>query len=189
MIKNTIIVILLILLLITLYAYVCLSSNMINYKKERLEFIINKEKEIKIQEQHLLTLQECNTNLNKYKNIIDNINNQLNKTTDDMNSLLKTVQQTDISINNDLNKNNHHDNIKEQPKNIVMENKNIVIENKNIINKQPENTVDIIGNVENLENFGNLDNLENKNYINKTSDLLDLPIEDKFDGFLTALDI
>jgi hypothetical protein len=176
---------------------------MINYKKERLEFIINKEKEIKIQEQHLLTLQECNTNLNKYKNIIDNINNQLNKTTDDMNSLLKTVQQTDISINNDLNKNNHHDNIKEQPKNIVMENKNIVmenknivmenknivIENKNIINKQPENTVDIIGNVENLENFGNLDNLENKNYINKTSDLLDLPIEDKFDGFLTALDI
>ena len=43
MIKNTIITILVILLVVTIYSYICLSSTMMNYEKERMEFILNKE--------------------------------------------------------------------------------------------------------------------------------------------------
>jgi len=77
MIKNTIIVILIILLIITIYSYICLSSNIMNYEKERMEFILNKEADIKSRESKLLSLTKCNDELLKYKNTINKITTDL----------------------------------------------------------------------------------------------------------------
>ena len=73
MIKNTIIAILVILLIVTIYSYICLSSTMMNYEKERMEFILNKEAEIKSRESTLLSQTKCNDELLKYKNVINKI--------------------------------------------------------------------------------------------------------------------
>jgi hypothetical protein len=73
MIKNTIITILVILLVVTIYSYICLSSTMMNYEKERIEFILNKEAEIKSRESKLQTMTKCNDDLLKYKNVINKI--------------------------------------------------------------------------------------------------------------------
>ncbi len=79
MVKNAIIVILSILLIIILYAYVCLSNSMQNYEKERLSYIISKEDEIKKKENNLLDIISCNNELDQLKNIISQIN-ELSKT-------------------------------------------------------------------------------------------------------------
>ena len=79
MFKNAIIVILSILLIIILYAYVCLSNSMQNYEKERLTYIISKEDEIKKKESNLLDIISCNNELDQHKNIISQIN-ELSKT-------------------------------------------------------------------------------------------------------------
>jgi hypothetical protein len=86
MIKNTIIVILLLLLIITFYSYVCLSSNMLNYEKERIEFILtkeseikNKESEIKNKESKLIEMVNCNEQLTKYQNTFNKISSDLNE--------------------------------------------------------------------------------------------------------------
>jgi hypothetical protein len=79
MFKNAIIVILSILIIIILYAYVCLSNNMQNYEKERLTYIISKEDEIKKKENNLLDVISCNNELDQLKNIISQIN-ELSKT-------------------------------------------------------------------------------------------------------------
>ncbi len=79
MFKNAIIVILSILLIIILYAYVCLSNSMQNYEKERLSYIISKEDEIKKKENNLLDIISCNNELDQLKNIISQIN-ELSKT-------------------------------------------------------------------------------------------------------------
>ena len=73
MIKNTIIVILILLLLITIYSYICLSSNILNYEKERMEYILNKEADIKNRESKLQTMSKCNDDLIKYKNVFNKI--------------------------------------------------------------------------------------------------------------------
>ncbi len=103
MIKNTIIVILLILLLITFYAYMCLSNNMVDYQKERMQHIVKKEAELKHREDNLVSLTECNNNMNKYKNVIHKISNDLTKTTDDFNSVVKYINQVNNTIKNDIN--------------------------------------------------------------------------------------
>jgi hypothetical protein len=77
MIKNTIIAILLIVLVITIYSYICLSSNIMNYEKERMEFILNKESDIKNKESKLQTMTKCNDELIKYKNVINKITSDL----------------------------------------------------------------------------------------------------------------
>ena len=77
MIKNTIITILVILLIVTIYSYICLSTSMMNYEKERIEFILNKEAEIKSRESKLLTQTKCNDDLLKYKNVINKITSDI----------------------------------------------------------------------------------------------------------------
>ena len=103
MIKNTIIVILLLLLLITFYAYMCLSNNMVDFQKERMQHIVKKEAELKLREQNLVSLTECNQNMNKYKNIIHKISNDLTKTTGEFNNVVKYINQINSSIKTDIN--------------------------------------------------------------------------------------
>lgn len=166
MIKNTIIIILLLLLLITFYAYICLSSNMIDFQKERMEHIVKKEQELKQKEQKLISMAECNDNLNKYKLLVNKITSDLTKTTNEMNLLSKYANQTNNSINNDINR-------LIQPTHsatIVLNEQKIATEKiENIPHTEKED-------YENLENFDNVEHMTN---------LLDLPIED---GYITALD-
>lgn len=46
MFKNIIIVVLMVVLIITIYAYSCVTNNMLDYQTIRMEFIIAKENEI-----------------------------------------------------------------------------------------------------------------------------------------------
>lgn len=173
MIKNTIIVILLLLLLITFYAYMCLSSNMIDFQKERMEHIVKKEKELKHKEQKLVSMQECNDNLNKYKSLLNRITSDLTKTTNEMNILSKYANQANNSINNDVGKSTQLVQ-PNQPTHVVQATQST--ENKaSVVLTEHENPVEKFEN----ENFETFDNLEG------VTDMLDLPIED---GFLTALD-
>lgn len=102
MIKNTIIVILLLLLIITFYAYLCLSNNMTNFQKERMEYIYKKEADIKQKEQSLVSLTECNNNMNKYKDIIKKVSSDLTKTTEDFGNVVKYINQVNDTIKTDV---------------------------------------------------------------------------------------
>ena len=80
MFKNIIIIVLLIMLVVTIFVYVNMTFNMNNYQKARLEYALNKEKEIKINSVKLIEkqvcnekLQTCTTQLNKNNNAINEI--------------------------------------------------------------------------------------------------------------------
>ena len=168
MIKNTIIIILLLLLLITFYAYMCLSSNMIDFQKERMGHIVKKEQELKQKEQKLISMAECNDNLNKYKLLVNKITLDLTNTTNEMNLLSKYANQANNSINNDINR-------LIQPSQTTKNNTTTVVLNEQETSaKQTEHKAEM--DKEHFENFENVD---------RVTDLLDLPIED---GFITALD-
>lgn len=171
MIKNTIIIILLLLLLITFYAYMCLSSNMIDFQKERMGHIVKKEQELKQKEQKLISMAECNDNLNKYKLLVNKITLDLTKTTNEMNLLSKYANQANNSINDDINR------LTQPTKAIQLAKNNITTV---VLNEQeiPNEKIDHKAQTEkeHFENFENVDGV---------TDLLDLPIED---GFITALD-
>lgn len=77
MIKNTVIIILIILLFIVLYSYYSLSNNMVNYQKDRMKIILEKEKKLNTMEINLDKINTCNRELTKYKNIISVINKSL----------------------------------------------------------------------------------------------------------------
>lgn len=79
MLKDAVIIILSLLLIIIIYAYVCLSNGMQNYEKERLAHVITKEGEIKKKEESLIDVISCNNELDKVKNAISQIN-ELSKT-------------------------------------------------------------------------------------------------------------
>ena len=150
MIKNTIIVILLLLLLITFYAYMCLSNNMVDFQKERMEFILSKETELKQKEQKLVSLEECNDNMNKYKNIVGRLSTDLTKSVEDFNDIVKFINQTNTTMNS--------------TKNTTMNStKN---NSENPVTKTSE-TFTVINNM--IENFNNLE---------ENNDELDRPIED-----------
>ena len=79
MLKDAVIIILSLLLIIIIYAYVCLSNGMQNYEKERLAHVIIKEVEIKKKEENLIDVISCNNELDKLKNAISEIN-EISKT-------------------------------------------------------------------------------------------------------------
>jgi hypothetical protein len=79
MLKDAVIIILSLLLIIIIYAYVCLSNSMQNYEKERLAYVITKEGEIKKKEESLIDVISCNNELDKVKNAISQIN-EISKT-------------------------------------------------------------------------------------------------------------
>ncbi len=79
MIKITIIVILILLLLITLYSYYCLSSSMENFEQKRMEYILNKESELKKIESRIKIDSECLNKNQKYQTAIKGINDIIDK--------------------------------------------------------------------------------------------------------------
>lgn len=101
MIKNIIIVIILFLLLTVAVAYYTLASRMENFERERLQYVVSKEDEIKREKAKLVELTECNNNMRKYKNIIHSLSQDLTKSTTDINNITKNVHLTNESIKND----------------------------------------------------------------------------------------
>jgi len=79
MIKITIIIILILLLLITLYSYYCLSSRMIEFERIRLDYILNKENELKILEKKIKVVTDCSDKNDKYQQAITGINTIIDK--------------------------------------------------------------------------------------------------------------
>lgn len=154
MIKNTIIIILLLLLLITFYAYMCLSSNMMDFQKERMEHIAKKETEIKYKEQKLLSIEESNNNLNKYKNMISKITLDISNASNELNVLTKFATKINTDINNDINRSNKSGSTNSQPT------------TTSETHVTPEKTE--------KENFGI------EEHFGTNMDYLDLPIEDIF---------
>ena len=81
-------IILFITLCLTLYVYFDLASKMQKFQYERLKHIVNLEKEIKLQSEKLLEkevcnkkLQNCSSELNVNNNVINEIRNALQSTT------------------------------------------------------------------------------------------------------------
>lgn len=79
MIKITIILVLILLLLITLYSYYCLSSRMIEFERKRLEYILNKEYELKTLDKKIKIISNCTEKNEKYQLAIQNINTIIDK--------------------------------------------------------------------------------------------------------------
>jgi hypothetical protein len=75
---------------------------MMDYQKERMEHILQKEKELKDKESKLISLGECNDNMNKYKNIINKLSSDLTKTASNFNEIVNFVNLTNSSIDNDI---------------------------------------------------------------------------------------
>ncbi len=173
MIKNTIIVILLILLLITFYAYVCLSTNMVDFQKERMQHIVTKEDELKHREENLVSLTECNNNMNKYKKIIHKISDDLTKTTDDFNNVVKYINQVNNTIKNDINQ------VNDTIKNDINQINDIIKNDINQLNIEMSNETPKNETSKTEEHFEKFENFENH------EDALDKPIDDVF---ITALD-
>ena len=148
----------------------CLSSNMIDFQKERMEHIVKKEKELKQKEEKLLSMAECNDNLNKYKFLVNKITNDLAKTTNEINILSKYVNQVNTSINtsinNDVSKSNQ----------LIHSNQN----NTTIVSSEHETSIEKIE--QEKQHFDISEHFEN---LNESTDFLDLPIDDKF---ITGLD-
>ncbi|AYV80367.1 MAG: hypothetical protein Gaeavirus41_1 [Gaeavirus sp.] len=94
MIKNTIIVILLILLIITFYSYYCISTNVVNFQKERMEFVLAKESEIKDKERKLVDTVTCNKELIKHKTLYNNLISDLHKLSTHVQSVTQKAENT-----------------------------------------------------------------------------------------------
>ena len=74
MIKIIIVVILILLLIITIYSYYCLTSRMVNYERERLEYILQKENEVKTKESKVNVVADCSNKNEQYQAAFANIN-------------------------------------------------------------------------------------------------------------------
>ena len=77
----------------------CLSSNMVDFQKERMQYIVKKEAEIKQKEKDLVSLTECNNSMEKYKSVINKISLDLTKTIEDFNLIVKYANQNTSSPN------------------------------------------------------------------------------------------
>lgn len=67
------------LLVISIYSYYCLSSRMTDYEKKRLEFILNKEKELELLEKKIKQIAFCTEKNEKYQQAISDINTIIDK--------------------------------------------------------------------------------------------------------------
>lgn len=149
MIKITIIIILILLLLITLYSYYCLSSRMINFERARLEYILQKELEVKIKESSVKVIADCSNKNEQYLSALENINKILGEIN------IRTENST-----NDLNEKNN---------NIIKGLQNVITGKIN---------PDIVSNPENIQSCSNTYNKQNNNDVDTliNQELIDIEI-------------
>ena len=97
MIKITIIIILIILLIITMYSYYYLSSKMINFERARLEYILQKETDVKIKENKVKVIADCSNKNEQYQMALTNIN----KILDVLNIKSENIESVNTKAEND----------------------------------------------------------------------------------------
>ena len=73
MIKNITIIILMLLLVISIYSYYCLSNSMITYENERMNYINEKECELNARDHDIRSVTSCQNQNSSYESAIDNI--------------------------------------------------------------------------------------------------------------------
>ena len=108
------------LLVISIYSYYCLSSRMTDYEKKRLEFILNKEKELELLEKKIKQIAFCTEKNEKYQQAISDINTIIDKLNLPPGSVCKNYNP-----NNEKQQIFHDKYIHDENKYIHDENKNI----------------------------------------------------------------
>ncbi len=94
LIKNIIITVLTLLLIIVVCFYSYLASQMQDYEKERLEYIINKENELNQKENQIAAGQTCKVKLSECEISKKHINSILDELTRKKNNILtESVEQ------------------------------------------------------------------------------------------------
>ncbi len=104
-IKNIIIIVLTLLLVMVVLAYSYLASQMQDYEKKRLEYIINKEYELNQKENEInkgkvcqVKLSECEITKKHIKSILDELTTKKNNTS---NINVKEEQEQKQELNNE----------------------------------------------------------------------------------------
>jgi predicted membrane protein len=97
MIKNIIIYTLIFLLLTVILFYYSLHSNLHNYQKDRLDLIIQKEKEIYLRQQSLDEINYVSEQLDRCKLALYQINNLANNTSNDITNKISTESTPTVS--------------------------------------------------------------------------------------------
>ena len=98
MIKNIIIVCLIVIMLIVIYSWICVSNSMSNFQKTRMEYIINKENELHNKELKLISANKCNKLLLNYSSSMDKLLSDLNSVSSDLNNLAKNTLNTNSDV-------------------------------------------------------------------------------------------
>lgn len=98
MIKNIIIVCLIVIMLIVIYSWICVSNSMSNFQKARMEYIINKENELHNKELKLISANKCNKLLLNYSSSMDKLLSDLNSVSSDLNNLAKNTLNTNSDV-------------------------------------------------------------------------------------------
>lgn len=177
MIKNTIIIILILLLIITLYSYFCLSNKMLNYEKERMEYIVNKERELKVKDSVLKGCEGYQTELNNCKTTISSIKDAIAENISKLNRNLNNVQDASIGILQNkvvesLDSNNKSTNSDNQ----ITDSSIKVIENKEIIVNDETGYYNSSNNLNKISSIEteqvNLVNTNQTNELNASSNIL-----------------
>jgi hypothetical protein len=75
MIKNITIIILMLLLVISIYSYYCLTNSMITFENTRINYINKKEYELNARYQDIQSVTNCQNQNSLYETAIDNILN------------------------------------------------------------------------------------------------------------------
>jgi hypothetical protein len=77
---------------------------MLDYEKERMQNILNKEVMLKQKEKELVNLKECNDTMNKYKNIINKLSIDLTKSMSNFSEIVNYVNETNNNskLNNEI---------------------------------------------------------------------------------------
>ena len=131
MIKTTIIITLILLLIVTIYSYYCLSAKMINYERKRLEYILQKEQYITHVENNIKMITNCNEKNEKYQNAIKDIASILKNLSDSNIISISNNYLSDKNISNEHISNEHISNEHISNEHISNETKNLILNDLN----------------------------------------------------------
>lgn len=106
MIKTTIIITLILLLVITLYSYYCLTSKMVNFERARLEYILQKESDVIKRESEVKVIADCSNKNFQYQMALENINKILGEL--NIGTVNSTTNINEINEINEKNEKNNH---------------------------------------------------------------------------------
>lgn len=186
--KNTIIIILAILFIITLYSYYTLSDSMLSYEKDRMEYITNKENELNEKEKTITInvncsqeLAQCKRSAEKINSIIDELRDQaqkLIKLDEEKKSNLISKVKSDIEQKLNITKNSSQNLVdkNESEQEIIDQNeyKNKIITTLPNFNSESEKLVESINQTDKINPIINLNELLDKRSVLTEEELCEI---------------